>query len=334
VDEIQSRWATGGGAVFARAGAATYSRAMSVLRSFSDEVARLVELVRPAVLHVRTLHAGRRGLGSGSAILVTPDGFALTNSHVVRGADAVEVVLHDGSTVVVDIVGSDPVTDLAVLRVPTRSDSSAPLGDSNALRVGETVIAVGSPLGLAHTVTVGVVSALGRTLPSPSGRTIDGVIQTDAPLNPGNSGGPLINAEGFVVGINTAIAPGQGLCFAVPANTAQFVLGEVLHHGRVRRARLGIGAEEVLFARAIAARLGLDHNRGVAVRMVEPGSPAERAGVRTGDVLVRLGTQALSSIADLHRRLDGGTIERELEVSVLREGKVQVLTVRPVELAA
>lgn len=307
---------------------------MSVLRTFSDEVARLVELVRPAVLHVQTLRAGQRGLGSGSAVLVTPDGFALTNSHVVRGADAVEVTLHDGVTALVDVVGSDPVTDLAILRVPARTDHSAPLGDSNTLRVGETVIAVGSPLGLAHTVTLGVVSALGRTLPSPSGRPIDGVIQTDAPLNPGNSGGPLVNAEGFVVGINTAIAPGQGLCFAVPANTAQFVLGEILRHGRVRRARLGIAAEEVLLAQILAQRLGLPHNRGVAVRTVEPGSPAARAGVRPGDVLVRVDQHPLSSIADLHRRLDGAAIERELELFVLRASALERLVVRPIELAA
>lgn len=307
---------------------------MSVLRSLSDEVARLVELVRPAVLHVQTLRADRRALGSGSAVLVTPDGFALTNSHVVRGADAVQVTLHDGTTAVTDVVGSDPLTDIAVLRVPRHTEHAAPLGDSNTLRVGETVIAVGSPLGLAHTVTLGVVSALGRTLPSPSGRTIDGVIQTDAPLNPGNSGGPLINADGFVVGINTAIAPGQGLCFAVPANTAQFVLGEVLRHGRVRRARLGVTAEEVMFAQAIATRLGLAHNRGIAVRAIESGSPAERAGVRPGDVCVRFDARALASIADLHRALDGAAIERELTIEVMRGGQLEVMRVRPAELAA
>ncbi|MEZ5966995.1 MAG: trypsin-like peptidase domain-containing protein [Planctomycetota bacterium] len=318
---------------FADTDTATYRRGMSVLRAFSDEVARLVELVRPAVLHVRTMRAGRRGLGGGSAVLVTPDGFALTNSHVVHGADGVEVTLHDGTTAVVDVVGSDPITDVAVLRVP-RSTHSAPLGDSNALRVGETVVAVGSPLGLAHTVTLGVVSALGRTLPSPSGRLIDGVIQTDAPLNPGNSGGPLVNADGFVVGINTAIAPGQGLCFAVPANTAQFVLGEILRHGRVRRARLGVAAEEVWLAQVLAQRLDLPHNRGIAVRSVEPGSPASRAGLRVGDVLVRVNQQPLCSIADLHRVLDGTAIDKDMEVYVLRAGNLERLLVRPAELAA
>ncbi len=307
---------------------------MSLLRAFSDEVARLVERVRPAVLHVQTLHAGRRALGGGSAVLVTPDGFALTNSHVLRGADAVEVTLSDGSTAIADIIGDDPVTDIAVLRVPRSLDAAAPIGDSNALQVGETVIAVGSPLGLAHTVTLGVVSALGRTLPSPSGRPIEGVIQTDAPLNPGNSGGPLINADGAVVGINTAIAPGQGLCFAVPSNTAQFVLTEVLRAGRVRRARLGVAAEEVMVARAVALRAGLPSNRGIAVRAVEPGSPAALAGVRPGDILVRLGQRPIASIADLHRVLDAQAIEHEQALELVRAGVVQAVLVRPAELAA
>lgn len=308
---------------------------MNLLRSFSDEVARLVERVRPAVLHVQTLRSGRRALGGGSAVLVTPDGFALTNSHVVRGAEAVEVSLADGATGVADIVGDDPITDIAVLRVPVRGDlSAAALADSNELRVGETVIAVGSPLGLAHTVTLGVVSALGRTLPGIGGRPIEGVIQTDTPLNPGNSGGPLINADGAVVGINTAIAPGQGLCFAVPANTAQFVLTEILRHGRVRRARLGIAAEEILLARAVALRHGLEANRGVAVRGVEAGSPAAAAGLANGDIIVRLEERALASIADLHRSLGGDAIGRELRLDVLRGGALTKLSARPVELAA
>ncbi|HLU38670.1 MAG TPA: trypsin-like peptidase domain-containing protein [Planctomycetota bacterium] len=304
------------------------------MRSLSHEVARLVDRVRPAVLHVQTLRAGRRALGGGSAVLVTPDGFALTNSHVIRGADAVEVTLSDGTTAIADVIGDDPFTDVGVLRVPRHFERPAPLGDSNALRVGETVIAVGSPLGLAHTVTLGVVSALGRTLPSPSGRPIEGVIQTDTPLNPGNSGGPLINADGQVVGINTAIAPGQGLCFAIPANTGQFVLSEVLRHGRVRRARIGVAAQEVLFAQAIAQRFGLAFNRGIGVHAVEPGSPADAAGVRPGDVLVRIDGRPLASIADLHRTLDGDAIGREVTIEALRGGRLAELRVRPAELAA
>jgi S1-C subfamily serine protease len=234
--------------------------------------------------------------------------------------------------VIADIIGSDPVTDVAVLRVPRAGNVAAPIGDSNTLRVGETVIAVGSPLGLAHTVTLGVVSALGRTLPSPSGRPIEGVIQTDAPLNPGNSGGPLINADGAVVGIYTAIAPGQGLCFAVPSNTAQFVLTEVLRAGRVRRARLGVAAEEVVLAQVVAERANLPRNRGVAVRAVEPNSPAAHAGVLPGDVLVRWQGRALATIADLHRMLDGGVIEREVVLELVRRGQVVTVRVRPAEL--
>lgn len=308
---------------------------MNLLRSFSDEVARLVERVRPAVLHVQTLRSGRRALGGGSAVLVTHDGFALTNSHVLRGADAVEVALADGDNIVADIVGDDPITDVAVLRVPVRGESAvAILGDSNALRVGETVIAVGSPLGLAHTVTLGVVSALGRTLPGIGGRPIEGVIQTDTPLNPGNSGGPLINADGAVVGINTAIAPGQGLCFAVPSNTAQFVFTEILRHGRVRRARLGIAAEEILLTRAVVVRHGLEVNKGVAVRSVEPGSPAAVAGLEPGDVIVRVDDCGLASIADLHRNLGGTAIGRELQLEVLRGGVLAKLRATPAEMAA
>lgn len=308
---------------------------MSLLRSFSDEVARVVDLIRPAVLHVQTLRAGRRALGSGSAVVVTPDGFALTNSHVVRGAEAVEVTGGDGANTLADIVGDDPISDIAVLRVPSRTDAgSAALGDSNALRVGETVIAVGSPLGLAHTVTLGVVSALGRMLPAPGGRRIEGVVQTDAPLNPGNSGGPLVGAEGTVVGINTAIAPGQGLCFAIPANTAQFVLSEILRHGRVRRARLGIAAEEALLPKILAERLLLEAPRGIAVRDVEAGSPAEAAGVLAGDILVRGDGSTLASISDLHRALGGDAIGRRLELTVVRGARLHRLAVQPIELAA
>lgn len=253
----------------------------------------------------------------------------------MRGAEAVEVTGGDGGSALADIVGDDPISDLAVLRVPARTDAgSALLGDSNALRVGETVIAIGSPLGLAHTVTLGVVSALGRMLPAPGGRRIEGVVQTDAPLNPGNSGGPLVGAESTVVGINTAIAPGQGLCFAIPSNTAQFVLAEILRHGRVRRARLGIAAEEALLPKILAERLLLEAPRGVAVRGVEPGSPAALAGVLAGDVLVRADGRTLASISDLHRALGGDAIGRRLELTVVRGGGLHRLVVQPSELVA
>ncbi len=307
---------------------------MSLLRGISDEVASVVEKVGPAVLHVSTLR--ERGGGSGSGVLVTPDGYALTNSHVVAGAHAVEAALADGRTLLADVVGSDPATDLAILRLQDEKGlAHAALGDSNALRVGDFAIAVGSPFGLARTVTAGIVSALGRTLRSEDGgRLIEGVIQTDAPLNPGNSGGPLLDAEGRVVGINTAIFfPAQGLCFSVPSNTASFVIGEILAHGRVRRARLGVAVQEVLFPAAVAREHGLDKGKGVGVQGVENGSPAKRAGLRGGDIIVGLGGKPVQSVADLHRLLDREAIGKPHEVAVLRARKKLTLRIEPDEAA-
>jgi S1-C subfamily serine protease len=308
----------------------------SPLRSLSDDIARLVERVGPAVLHVRTLRSGRRPLGGGSGVLISPDGLALTNAHVVRHATAVEAELADGQSSLVDVIGEDPLTDLAVLRVAAPDPGGyAELGDSNQLRVGDIAVAVGSPFGLARTVTLGIVSALGRTLPGEGGRRIEGVIQTDALLNPGNSGGPLLDCEGRVIGINTAIQLGaQGLCFAVPSNTARFALGEILRHGRVRRAWLGVGAEEVLLPTALARRLGLATSRGVAVREVAPGSPAERAGLLAGDVLLALDSLPIESVPDLHRRLDGEAIGRAARIEILRGAERRELEILPAELSA
>jgi S1-C subfamily serine protease len=309
---------------------------MNILRSLSREVAGVVDAVGPAVLHLRALHGGREGLGSGSGVLVAPDGLALTNSHVVHGASGVEATLSDGRTLLADVLGDDPVTDLAVIRVGVAPPlPHAELGDSNALRVGDWVAAVGSPYGLASTVTVGIVSALGRTLPGRGGRPLEGVIQTDAPLNPGNSGGPLLDAEGRVAGIATAVfMPAQGLCFAIPSNTASFVLGEVLTHGRVRRAQLGIGAEEVLLPTALARAAGLHEPRGVAVRSVAPGSAAAAAGLAPGDILVGLGGEPLRTVADLHRALGSQAIGREIELLLLRRGARETRRITPAEARA
>ncbi|MCI0341866.1 MAG: trypsin-like peptidase domain-containing protein [Planctomycetales bacterium] len=314
---------------------------MSVLKSFSAEVAVLVERVGPAVLHVRTAvdpddpERGGRGSGvaTGSGVLIAPDGYALTNSHVVRGAVGVEAALADGRVVVADVVGDDPATDLALLRLSTEEKTPhVALGDSNALRVGDFVIAVGSPFGLTRTVTSGIVSALGRTLRSETGRMIEGVIQTDAPLNPGNSGGPLLDAEGRVIGVNTAIFfPAQGLCFAVPSNTASFVVEELLRHGRVRRAWLGIAAAEVLLPALLARAAGLAAPRGVAVEHVERGSPAAAAGLRRGDVIVGLAGKPVATITDLHRLLDRDAIAAALGLEVLRGGRKVALPIRPAE---
>jgi S1-C subfamily serine protease len=302
----------------------------NVLRRFSDDVAAVVEKVSPAVLHVRTLRERRGEMSGGSGVVVTPDGYALTNSHVIHGASAIEVAFGDGTTTIADVVGDDPATDLAVLRVERNNKvPHAALGDSTALRVGDFVIAVGSPFGLARTVTAGIVSALGRTLASEAaGRSIEGMIQTDAPLNPGNSGGPLLDAEGRVVGINTAVFfPAQGLCFAVASSTAQFVLGEVLSHGRVRRARLGVAVQEVLIPGPTARELGLAAPRGVLVQHVEAGTPASRGGVKDGDVIVSIAQKPVASVSDLHRILNGDAIGADLEVVVIRQKKRVALRV-------
>jgi S1-C subfamily serine protease len=309
---------------------------MNVLRSLSDAVSNVAASVAPAVLHIRALHGRSGQLGGGSGVLVAPDGYALTNSHVVHGASGIEATLNDGRTLLADVFGDDPATDLALLRLPGSDLPFAALGDSNALRVGDWVIAVGSPYGLSFTVTSGIVSALGRSLRSGErGRAIEGVIQTDAPLNPGNSGGPLLDAEGTVVGINTAVFfPAQGLCFAIPSRTASHVTSEILRHGRVRRAWLGVSAEELLLPARVVEVNALSGNRGVAVRDIEAGSPAAAAGLRGGDILVALDGQPVATVSDLHRLLSGEAIGRALRVDFLRKGRLQSAEVRPVDIAA
>jgi len=307
---------------------------MRTLRDLSDQVAELVEAIQPAVAHVRTLRSRGSRLGGGSAVVVDEGGHLFTNSHVVAGATGVEVDFGDGRVQIADVAGDDPSTDLALLRLPEPAPAHVELADSNRVRAGDWVVAVGSPFGLARTVTLGIVSALGRTLPSRTGRSIEGVLQTDALLNPGNSGGPLVNAEGEVCGINTALHPGaQGICFAVPSNTARFVRDEVLAHGRVRRAWLGVAAEEVVIPRAVAERHGLGSPRGVLLRDVAADSPASRAGLRAGDVLVRLAGLRVETVSDVHRLLVGDVIGAPLELAVLRDGHWLDVEARPGEWA-
>jgi S1-C subfamily serine protease len=308
---------------------------MDPLESVSRGIAEIVERTNPAVGHVRTLLRGRTRLGGGSAVIIDPRGYALTNSHVIKKSMAVEVDLGDGSTVLTDVVGDDPHTDLAVLKLSGEHFACVELGDSNKVRVGSLVLALGAPFGLARTVTLGIVSALGRSLAGLSGRTIEGVIQTDALLNPGNSGGPLVGTDGMVAGINTAIHPGgQGLCFAVPANTARFVFEEVGAHGRVRRAYLGISVEEILVPRALADRHDLGSPRAVAVLQVSGGSPAEAAGLERGDLIARFAGRRVETVSDLHRLLVGDLIGTKVELEILRSGARRALRVSPVELAA
>jgi S1-C subfamily serine protease len=306
---------------------------MSILQSLSDEIAAVVQRVRPAVLHLRTLGRGRGGTGSG--FLCGEDGLALTNCHVVHGALGVEATFHDGRTTVVDVLGTDPTTDLALLRVPDPPADALPLQDASALRVGDFALAVGCPHGLAHSVTAGIISGLGRALPGPGGQTIEDVIQTDAPLNPGNSGGPLLDTHGRVVGIATAIVPmAQGLCFAVPATTASVVMPELRQYGRVVRGWLGIAVHGVEIAPTIAHRLGLPSPRALAVAAVTRGSPAARAGVQPGDLLLTLDGRTIRGVGDLMAGLPRGTIGTECTLRLLRHNEILGTSVTPASAPA
>ena len=302
---------------------------MSILQKLSDEIAAVVQRVRPAVLHLRTLGQGRGGTGSG--FLCGADGLALTNNHVVQGAVAVEATFHDGRTAVVDVLGTDPTTDLALLRVPGADVAPLTLVDSASLRVGDFTLAVGCPHGLSHSVTAGIISGLGRALPSSDGRTIEDIIQTDAPLNPGNSGGPLLDAQGHVVGIATAIVlMAQGLCFAVPASTALVVLPELRDHGRVVRGWLGVAVHGVEIAPTIAHRLGLPSPRALAVAAVTPGSPAATGGVQKGDLLLSIADRTIRGVGDLMAGLPRTAIGAQLRMRLLRENEILKTTVTPV----
>ncbi len=301
---------------------------MSLLGSFSDEIATIVARVRPSVLHLRTHGRGRSGTGSG--FVVSDDGLALTNHHVVQGAANVEAMLHDGRTLPAELLGSDPATDLALLRVPGTATEPLVLGDSNALRVGDFALAIGCPHGLSHTVTAGILSGLGRALPGPGGQSIEDVIQTDAPLNPGNSGGPLLDGNGTVVGIATAILPmAQGLCFAVPSATAQVVLEELREFGKVVRGWLGIAVQGVELAPTIAHRLGLPSPRALAVAAVTPGSPAASGGVLPGDLLVSIEQRPIRGVGDLFAGLPRRTIGAPQQLRLLRHNEILRTVVTP-----
>jgi S1-C subfamily serine protease len=300
---------------------------------FSETVIRVVEEIGPAVIGIRRTSRARDLYdGAGSGVIISPDGYALTNNHVVRGAGRIEAVLNDGSVTSAEIVGTDPDTDLALLRLNGRVHASAELGDSGALKVGELAIAIGNPLGLQATVTAGVISALRRTLRGESGRLIEDVIQTDAALNPGNSGGALVDGDGAVVGINTAIIGGaQGLCFAVPSNTAKLVIPELMRDGRVSRGWFGIAGQTQELSRALARRVGLDVESGVLVAAVNSGGPAEAAGLRVGDVVLKLDDVATPSVDAVHKVLTRDKIGRKLTLEVLRDGLLVKLDLQVTE---
>src|SRR5690606_2434814 len=304
-----------------------------LLDAYSQAVVGVVEKVSPSVVHVR-VRGNRTGqLGSGSGTIIAPDGIVLTNNHVVDGVAAIELALNDGRNVAARVLGRDPDTDIAVLRAETADRlPAAKIGNSKKVRQGQVAIAIGNPFGFESTVTAGIVSAVGRSLRAQNGRLIGDVIQTDAALNPGNSGGPLVNSRAEVIGVNTAVIMGaQGICFSVAANTALHVLTEILAHGRVRRARIGIVAELMQVPKRVAYRNGLTQSTGVGVRDVQRGSPADRAGLAVGDILVRLDGEVLSGIDDVHRTLDGRRIGITVHLQALRNGELIERTLEPDE---
>ena len=300
-----------------------------LLDAYSEAVAGAVEIVAPSVVRIDVEKQGRRA-GSGSGFVLTPDGFVLTNSHVAGGASKLTVTLADGRVTPATLVGDDPDTDLAVIRVAADELVPATLGRSGGLRVGQIAIAIGSPLGFHGSVTAGVVSALGRTLRAQSGRLIDDVLQTDAALNPGNSGGPLVNTRGEVIGVNTAtILPAQGLCFAIAIDLAGFVAGTLMREGRIVRGWLGLAGQNARLRRHLVRRHALALESGVLVLSVEGGSPAERVGLREGDVVIAFAGEPVAGVDDLHRLLTGRRIGAELPLEILRGGERHVLAVTP-----
>jgi S1-C subfamily serine protease len=300
--------------------------ASALLDAYSQAVIHVVERVSPSVVNVR------RGRSGGSGVIVAPDGYALTNAHVVDGAREVAVTLHTGAELMAAVVGIDNATDLAVIRILGSGLPAAELADTESLRVGQLVIAIGDPLGFHSTVTTGVVSALGRSLSAKDGRLIENVIQTDAALNPGNSGGPLVDTHAKVVGINTAIIPNaQGICFAIPAATARMVAGMLIRDGRVRRAYLGIGGAATPIGRQLANELGITNMSGIRILEVVPGGPAQRAGLEARDLIVSIDGAPIATLSDLQRSLAADQIGRPVELGYVRFGELRRTTITPAE---
>src|SRR5215472_3327982 len=301
-----------------------------LLDAYSHAVSSAVARVRPAVMHVRVERAGRRGRrqdGSGSGFAITPDGYVVTNSHVAGGAASLEVTMPDEHVLGAELVGDDPDSDIAIIKTSADGLAYAQLADSSRVRVGQIAIAIGSPYGFQHTVTAGIISALGRSMRGATGRLLDNVIQTDAALNPGNSGGPLVDARGAVIGVNTAvILPAQGICFAIASNTAERVAIALIRDGRVRRAYLGVSAQDMQLPRRIVRHFELGQETGARVEAVEAGSPAAVAGVQAGDIIIGLDDAAVVGVDDLLRMLTGGRIGDGIALTILR--RVQRLTLK------
>jgi S1-C subfamily serine protease len=304
----------------------------SLLDSYSRTISSVVAQVAPAVVNIH-VETGRRGEGNGSGFLIAPDGFVLTNSHVVHEARKIEVTAADARTFAANLVGDDPDTDLAVLRIGASQLPSLEFADSKKLRVGQIAVAIGSPYGFQQSVTAGVVSALGRSMRAQSGRLMDDILQTDAALNPGNSGGPLINSRGQVIGVNTAvILPAQGLCFAIAANTAQLVTGWLIKDGKIRRSYLGLAGQTVPIHPRVTRFHRLDQESGVLIASVERDGPVEVSGLREGDIIISLKGNRVSSIDDLHRLLVGSEIGQRSVLTVIRSTQILNFLVTPQEL--
>jgi S1-C subfamily serine protease len=308
---------------------------VELLDAYSRAVITVVDAIGPTVVSIHvggTAENQNEMTGAGSGVIVTPDGYILTNSHVVHGASRLQVTLTDGRTFGASLVGEDPSTDLAVIRVDAFGLPYAALGDSAALRVGQLVIAIGNPFGFQSTVSTGVISALGRSLRAQSGRLIENIVQTDVPLNPGNSGGPLVDSRGRVIGINTAIIRmAQGISFSVPVNTARWVISQLLMHGHVRRGYLGIAGQQRPFNRRIARFFGLPNEYAVEVVSVTQGSPAGEAGLLMGDLIVSLNGHSVMNVDDLHRFLSEGPIGQRVALTIVRRTEKMELEVVPVE---
>jgi S1-C subfamily serine protease len=303
-----------------------------LLDAYSNAVISAVDRAGRSVVHIAVRSEGRRG-GAGSGVVVTHDGILLTNSHVVAGARSIDVTFPDGRHSAARLLGEDQDTDLAVLRTDENSAAvPAQLHDSKAVRPGQLAIAIGNPLGFEQTVTAGVVSAIGRSLRASNGRLIDDVIQTDAALNPGNSGGPLVDSSGRVIGINTAMIMGaQGICFSVASNTALLVLTQILSHGRVRRAAIGIHGQHTIIPRHIARHAGVSQASGIRVMDVQKDSPAAQAGILSGDLIIAIDQQSVTGIDDLLRLLDHRRVGKLSAVEILRRGERRTFSLVPVE---
>ena len=301
------------------------AQSAELLDAYSSAVVRVVEEVSPSVVQVRVrgVRQGHVAQGAGSGSILSPDGLILTNNHVVEGASAIELATIDARHFPARILGRDPDTDIAVLRAETGDRlPAARLGNSKLIKAGQIAIAIGNPLGFESTVTAGIVSAVGRSLRAQNGRLIGDVIQTDAALNPGNSGGPLVNSRAEVIGVNTAVIMGaQGICFSVASNTAQHVITQILQHGRVRRARLGVAGDQVNLPQRLRVQLGLGQQAGVRVVEVQSGSPAQTAGLEPGDVILSLDQETVTGIDDIARVLDGGKIGKRVSARILRDAQ-------------